>query len=157
MSAIARATLVFLVFATVVAVIEPASKGSPDVESLMESLNAAWSRMENARSKLIKPLAMQPMEKTGDEQGPPKSFLQRRSRHEHKKPLVAVQLHLVEPGMAGVNADDTDRASLLTERGLKDDKIDPAVLIDNIDKSERKQDAALEGGIFPIATLQEAL
>ncbi|KAF4653340.1 hypothetical protein FOZ61_009056 [Perkinsus olseni] len=145
MSAISGATLIiFIVIATVVAAIEPASEGSLNIESLMESLNAARTRLENARSKLMEPLVMQPMDRAGDEQGPPKSFLQRRSRHGHKKPLVAVQLHLVEPGMAGDDADDNNGAVSLMERAHEDDKMNPAVMIDGIDKSERKQAAALE-------------
>ncbi|KAF4734931.1 hypothetical protein FOZ62_015735, partial [Perkinsus olseni] len=116
MSTIPGPTLLFLVIATVVAATEPAPKGRSNIESLMQSLNAARTRLVNVRSKLMKPLVMQPMDRAGDEQGPPKSFLQRRSRHGHKKPLVAVQLHMVEPGMAGVDADDNNGAASLIER-----------------------------------------
>ncbi|EEQ97562.1 hypothetical protein Pmar_PMAR004976 [Perkinsus marinus ATCC 50983] len=73
----------------------------------------------------------------------PKSFLQRRSQHEHKKPLIAVQLHLVEPGMMDVDDISTATSSLVQEGG-NEGKVNPAVLIDNIDKSERKEDVALE-------------
>ncbi|EER14812.1 hypothetical protein Pmar_PMAR009406 [Perkinsus marinus ATCC 50983] len=86
----------------------------------------------------------------------PKSFLQRRSQHEHKKPLIAVQLHLVEPGMMDVGDISTASSSLVQEGG-NEGRVNPAVLIDNIDKSERKEHVALEGATQELGKLYAKL